>query len=178
VPLSVDDLMAMLEGDRDRAAFTWPGWWPDDVDRHHLELWLDRAKERPDGAAWGPRAVVESARGSMVGHAGFHRPPQSLADALSDPSFEGARTPAAAGAVEIGYTIFSAARRRGYASEAVAALVGWAMGTGQVSTVIASVAEDNAASHGVLRRVGGFQVIGTCRGDDETIEIVYRCDGA
>jgi RimJ/RimL family protein N-acetyltransferase len=45
-----------------------------------------------------------------------------------------------------------------------------------VSTVIATVAKDNLASHAVLRRVGGFHIIGTCRDDDGTIEDVYRRD--
>jgi RimJ/RimL family protein N-acetyltransferase len=112
----------------------------------------------------------------MVGHAGFHLPPRPLAAALSDPSFEGDAAPATGGVVEIGYTILPADRRRGYAVEAVGALVTWALEADDVSTVLASVATDNEASHAVLRRVGGFRPIGTCRDDDGTLEVVYRRD--
>jgi RimJ/RimL family protein N-acetyltransferase len=176
VALEADLLAAILGGHRDRAPFAWPDWWPDETDRHHVDLWHERATNRAGGAAWGPRAVVDAATRMMVGHAGFHLPPQPLATALADPSFHGAATPAAAGVVEIGYTIFPAEQRRGYATEAAAALIDWAFATGAVSTVLASVAEANDASQSVLRRVGGFRAIGTCRDQDGTLEIVFRRD--
>ncbi len=114
----------------------------------------------------------------MIGHAGFHRPPQPLAPALADPTYQGSAEPAANGVVEIGYTIFAGARGRGYATETVAALIDWAFATGTVSTVLAAVAADNAASLAVLDRVGRFARIGTCRDDDGNVEIVHRRDFA
>jgi ribosomal-protein-alanine N-acetyltransferase len=67
-------------------------------------------------------------------------------------------------------------RHRGYATEAVRALIGWAQGTGEVGAVLASVATDNTSSVRVLERVGGFIEIGTCRSDNGELEVVYRRD--
>lgn len=167
-------LGAFLVGDREGAPFSWPTWWPDDADRRHVELWLERSDRTPD--QWAPRAVVDRATRSMVGHAGFHRPPCPLDEALADSTFEGDAEPSAGGVVEIGYTIFPDGRRQGFATEAVRALVEWAFASAGLSTVLATVATDNDASHGVLRAVGGFHLIGTCRDDDGTVEDVYRRD--
>ena len=140
----------------------------------HVELWHERSGSSPEPDGWGPRAVVTPGDRAMVGHAGFHLPPRPLAAALSDPTFEGDAAPAAGGVVEIGYTILPADRRRGYAAEAVGALVTWAFESDEVTTILASVAATNEASHAVLRRVGGFREIGTCRDDDGTVETVFR----
>ncbi len=157
------------------APFRWPDWWPDDVDREHLAVWRRRAAESDEMNVWGPRAVV-NAQAQMVGHAGFHLPPQPLEGALADPSFEGRRESTAGGVVEVGYTIFPEYRRRGYATEVVSALVGWAWATGEVGTILAAVAEDNEPSLGVLARVGGFRRIGRCRTNEGAVELVYRLD--
>ena len=160
----------------DSTPFTWPGWWPDEIDAAHVAMWLRRAPELDGVDAWRPRAVVDRESATMIGHAGFHRPPQPLAHALADPTYVGSVAPAPGGAVEIGYTVFPAARGSGYATEAVAALVDWAFATGAVGTVLAAVAEDNASSRAVLARVGGFDRIGTCRDDEGNVEIVLRRD--
>jgi RimJ/RimL family protein N-acetyltransferase len=112
----------------------------------------------------------------MVGHAGFHLPPRPLAVALDDPTFAGRREPDADGAVEIGYTIFPSGRGRGYATEAVTALVEWAASSSQVRAMLATVARGNEASVRVLERVGGFVEIGTCRNDAGEVEVVFRRD--
>src|SRR6478609_5310421 len=155
--------------------FDWPTWWPDATDRGHLTMWRARATEAAVNIVWGPRAIVDANR-EMVGHGGFHLPPQSLERALGDPSFVGKRDPAAGGVVEVGYTIFPAHRHHGYATEAVEALISWAETTGDVAAVLASIAEDNAPSARVLERVGGFVMIGKCRNDDQVVEAVFRRD--
>jgi RimJ/RimL family protein N-acetyltransferase len=157
-------------------SFTWPAWWPDDVDAPHVAMWRRRAPDLDGDDAWRPRAVVDRASATMIGHAGFHRAPQALEQALADPTYRGTAEPAAGGVVEIGYTIFPTARGHGYATETAAALVDWAFASGAVSTVLAAVAEDNAASRAVLDRVGGFDRIGTCRDDAGNVEIVLRRD--
>ncbi len=156
--------------------FTWPAWWPDEVDAPHVAMWRRRAPDFDDANAWRPRAVVRRESAAMIGHAGFHRPPGSLERALADPTYRGTAVPTTRGVVEIGYTIFPPARGRGYATETAAALVDWAFATGAVSTVLAAVAEDNTASLAVLDRVGGFDRIGTCRDDDGAVELVFRRD--
>jgi RimJ/RimL family protein N-acetyltransferase len=170
------DLLALMSGDIDGGShpFDWPSWWPDDADRRHLEIWRDRASGDERNIAWGPRALIDADL-HMVGHAGFHLPPRPLAVALDDPRFVGQLEPID-GAVEIGYTIFPRQRSRGYATEAVAALVDWAARTSEARAVLAAIVRGNDASERVLERVGGFGEIGTCRNDTGEIEVVYRRD--
>jgi ribosomal-protein-alanine N-acetyltransferase len=169
------DLLALMSGDEDGSRpFDWPGWWPDDADRRHLAIWHDRAAVDERNIAWGPRALVDPDH-RMVGHAGFHLPPRPLALALDDPTFVGQSEPTD-GAVEIGYTIFPSQRGRGYATEAVAALVDWAARTFEVRVVLAAIVRGNDASVRVLERVGGFVDVGTCRNDTGDVEVVFRRD--
>jgi [ribosomal protein S5]-alanine N-acetyltransferase len=178
VILDAPILAAMHDGTEAPASapFTWPAWWPDEVDTPHVAMWRRRDADFDGADAWRPRAVVDRASATMIGHAGFHRPPQSLERALADSTYHGRAEPAAGGVVEIGYTIFPAARGQGYATETVVALVDWAFTNGAVSTVLAAVAEDNAASLAVLDSVGGFDRIGTCRDDDGNLDVVLRRD--
>src|SRR6478609_1758518 len=171
VALDAETLTLMASG-QPSSQFRWPAWWPDPDDRGHVALWRRRAIAAGP-SDWGPRAVVIDPS-TMIGHAGFHLPPQPITDALADPTFDGACDDPSGSAVEVGYTIFPEHRRRGYATEVLTALVTWAWTTSDVSTILASVAEANTASVGVLERVGGFRVIGSCRTSDGTRELVYR----
>lgn len=152
----------------------WPAGWPEGEDRANL-AWFRKRLERFGRTPWGPRAIID-ASGAMVGHTGFHAPPSSILDLLhDDATFEG--DPGAPGsAVEIGYSVFAGARRQGYAVEAASALVSWAFASGAVDAVIASVAVTNAASLGVLERVGGFTAIGRCFDEEDGEERVFRRD--
>lgn len=58
------------------------------------------------------------------------------------------------GVVEIGYSVVPDRRRRGYATEAVRALTGWALRQDGVGAVVAGCDPGNAASIGTLERVG------------------------
>jgi RimJ/RimL family protein N-acetyltransferase len=168
------ELLVLMSGDaKGDRPFDWPAWWPDEVDRRHVRIWRDRATAAERNITWGPRAVVDADH-RMVGHAGFHLPPQPLAMALDDPTFVGTRERSHDAAVEIGYTIFPDDRGRGYATEAVTALVDWAARTSAVRVVLATISRGNDASVRVLERVGGFVEIGTCRNDLGETEVVYR----
>jgi RimJ/RimL family protein N-acetyltransferase len=168
------DLLAMMSGEvAAERPFEWPKGRPDDTDRAHIATWQDRAAQTDANVAWGPRALVGAHR-QMVGHAGFHLPPRPLEVALGDATFVGTLDPTAGGVVEVGYTIFPNCRHQGYATEAVTALVGWAETTGEVTAVVASIAEHNDASVRVLERVGGFVIIGACRTSDGVAEVVFR----
>ena len=58
------------------------------------------------------------------------------------------------GMVEIGYGIYPPYQGHGYATEAVTALVGWALKRDDVSSVEAEAEESNAASLRVLEKCG------------------------
>jgi RimJ/RimL family protein N-acetyltransferase len=100
-------------------------------------LWslrLDQIAADPASARWVARAVVTDADG-VVGHAGFHGPP--------DP----------AGMVEIAYSVDPAFRRRGYARAMLRALLRRAAAEPTVRTVRATISPDNVAS---LATIAGF----------------------
>ncbi len=73
---------------------------------------------------------------------------------------------AADGTVEVGYSVLEAHQRRGYASEAVEALVGWAFGHPEVTRVIAETYPELVPSVGVLEKTG-FRLIGA--GSEERV---------
>ena len=163
--------LEVLDLERIDALLATPTGWPDD-DVDHLRRWRGLAVDDGGSSAWRARSVT-TRDGTIVGHVGFHGRPVPLDEALADPTFVGIIDPSDSGAVEVGYTIFESFRRRGYAVEAVAALLRWAESTGQVGAVIACVEPRNAASRAVLDRLGGFTRIGTCS-DDGTDELVFR----
>lgn len=107
-----------------------PEAWPLDEIRDALPFFEAFA----EGEAFGG-LLIDRARRIVVGDAGFHG------------------TPLLGGDAEIGYSLVPEARGRGYATEAVAALLelGWASG---LNAILARVAPDNAPSHRVLSRCG------------------------
>ena len=71
-----------------------------------------------------------------------------------------------AGAIEIGYSLLPEFQKKGYATEAVAALLDWAFGHDEVVHVIAETLPESAPSIRVLER-SGFTNIG--QGSEEGI---------
>ena len=120
-------------------------------------LWrlrLDQVRADPAAQEWVVRAVVVEPEG-VVGHAGFHGPPDHD------------------GAVEVGYTVLPHLRGRGYATAALAALVTEAADAPDVRVVRASVSPDNPASLAVVRRAGFVQV-GEQVDDEDGLELVHE----
>jgi RimJ/RimL family protein N-acetyltransferase len=87
----------------------------------------------------------------------FARPQGARFALIGNGGFKGAPSPD--GTVEIGYSIVPAQQRKGFASEAVDALIGWAFQHPQVRRVIAHTFPDLRASISVLRR-NGFTELG------------------
>jgi ribosomal-protein-alanine N-acetyltransferase len=119
------------------------------------EIRLDQARRSPEVAPWLVRAVVLHPRGVVVGHAGFHGPPDDV------------------GAVEIGYTIAPEHRGHGYAHAVLRALVAEATSTSGVRVVRATVSPDNAASLAVIHR-GRFVEVGEQWDEVDGLELVFE----
>ena len=68
--------------------------------------------------------------------------------------------PSPDGTVEVGYSLLESEWHRGYATEAVGALIDWAFRSPAISRVIAETFPDLAGSIRVLTRLG-FRLIGT-----------------
>jgi RimJ/RimL family protein N-acetyltransferase len=100
------------------------------------------------------RAIVDDETDVVVGHAGFHAPPD------------------ARGMTEIGYTVLEAHRRRGFATSTVVLLLGEAASRG-ATVVRASVSPDNHGSLAVIRRLG-FVLVGRQWDDEDGLELVFE----
>ena len=165
VSMSADFVGALVAGDREEAqrlaGITIPGDWPDEHDEGFLRLRLRQMRDDPELEQWLVRALVLPERGRpMIGHAGFHGKPGT--NALRKPE-----------AVEIGYTIFEPYRGRGYATEAVAALLEWARTQRGVERFVASVAPGNAPSLAIVRKLG-FEQTGAVWDEDDGEELVFE----
>lgn len=128
---------AALPGDRAAAAAeigaaVHPDWPAGPV----LGLLPKLARLAPEQAVYRVWTIIERDGGTVVGDIGFKGPPDDD------------RT------LEIGYSVVPDRRRRGYASEAAAALVAWGLRQPGVSAIVADCEETNDASIGTLERAG------------------------
>ncbi len=115
-------------------------------------------------APWSARALI-LADGAMAGLVRFHSRP--------DPEYLRALAP---GSVEIGYRVFAAYRRSGYAIEAVRAAMAWA-GTAGIHRFVASIAPANVASLQLVERLG-FVRIGEQIDEADGVEHLFLLEAA
>lgn len=169
VSLGPAEIRAMLE--RRAAALAGPRGFvvPDDTEmgestlrRRLLQMETDPA-QRP----WLLRAMVERATRTLCGRIGFHAPPT---DAY--------RRETGADAVELGYEVAPAFRRRGYAREAALALMRWAFETHGQRVFVLSISPSNAPSMSMARALG-FTECGSQMDEVDGLELIFvrRLDG-
>jgi len=112
------------------------GWPPPLNDEHSQRYFLEALRDRPSAVGWCMwYFVLRDGPRTAIGNGGFKGEPSG-------------------GTVEIGYSVMPDHHRRGYASEAVDALVRWAFGDARVRRVIAETLPELVASIGVLRKTG------------------------
>ena len=124
------------------------------------ERWLwqlrrDQIARDPGSARWIARAAVAEPGGAVVGHGGFHGPPD------------------ADGMVEVGYSVDPAYRRRGYAKAMLAALLERAGSEPAVRVVRASISPDNVASLATIAGFG-FVRVGEQWDEEDGLELVFE----
>lgn len=154
VPQAIRDLIAGRRLQAERAVgFDLPPEFPtrDDL-AGFLPIQLHRMEAEPAKREWMARLMVSAGDG-VVGHCGFHGPPQTI------------------GRAEIGYTVFSEFRGRGFAKEAARGLVEWAFAQGE-REVYASISPDNAPSLAVVKWLG-FTQVGTQEDEVDGLELVF-----
>lgn len=112
------------------------GW--DRTDPEGVRAEIERMSERPPGdpAGWVQLSVEERASGALVGDVG-------LSPAEGEP-----------GVIKLGYTMSPAFQGRGYATEAVTALVTYAFDTLKADVVRAYASEANVPSIRVAQKAG------------------------
>jgi RimJ/RimL family protein N-acetyltransferase len=120
----------MIRGGEPLSGFPFAAGYPLPDTYDGLGLFIRHGDER-----FGFSLIVRREDGLVIGEIGFVGPPQR-------------------GAVMIGYAIVSSARRQGYATEAIAAVTGWALGEPAVEEVRAQTLPDNEASVRALLRAG------------------------
>ena len=118
-------------------------------------LRVEQLERDPLEAPWLARALVLRDEERIVGAAGFHGPPD------------------ACGRAEIGYQVFAPDRRRGFAREAVVALLDWAARQGGVRVFVASISPENAASQRLVTSLG-FERVGAQIDPVDGLEWVYE----
>lgn len=106
--------------------------WPDADLPGVLESYAKLIEAYPDKIGWG--VWLFAREGEVIGDGGFHGPPKE-------------------GRVQIGYSIVAEHRRRGYATQAVAALCGWGIERGAKS-IVGFCDPDNESSARVLDKCG------------------------
>jgi [ribosomal protein S5]-alanine N-acetyltransferase len=116
-----------------------PEEWPPEGTADAMALFAARLRREPTLAGWlawywvRPDPVTGSR--TLIGDGGFTSPPVD-------------------GTVATGYSLLPAYRGKGYATEAVRALVEWAFAHQEVRKVIAETLPDNKRSIRVLQRAG------------------------
>ena len=157
VPLSVATMTALVEGDLDeaRARAGVP------LSTYFLEfdwLWrlrLEQVARQPEALDWIARAAVDTRTGAVVGHVGFHGPPDYR------------------GMVEVAYAVDPDLRRRGYATAMLRTALAWAADHPSVHQVRASISPDNAASLATLRPFG-FHHVGEQWDEEDGLELLFE----
>jgi len=113
---------------------------------------------------WSARAIVLKESREMVGHLRFHSRP--------DPEY---LHPYVRDAVELGYVVFAAHRRRGYALEALMGAMYWARDKYGVRRLVVSVSPGNTPSLALIAQAG-FRKIGEHVDSEDGAEHIYLRD--
>ncbi|BCJ49189.1 hypothetical protein Asp14428_06640 [Actinoplanes sp. NBRC 14428] len=155
VRLPVAAMRALIDGDVARAGEL-AGAPLTEWLRSEKWLWEIRVRQieqDPASEDWVARAAF--AGGHLVGHGGFHAPPD------------------AEGRVEVGYSVDPAYRRRGFAKAMLGELIRRAEADPRVKAVRASIRPDNTASLATIAGFG-FEKIGEQWDEEDGLEIVYE----
>lgn len=140
-----------------------PTDWPPPLnDEQTLQWTLDFLEQHPDGVGWGPWYLLRERS---------TEPPLAIGTA----EFKG--LPSADGTVEIGYSVLEAHQRRGFATEAVGGLVGWALSDVVVRQIVAQTLPGLQGSIRVLEKCG-FERAGAGKEDAAILFRLRRAPAA
>jgi RimJ/RimL family protein N-acetyltransferase len=156
VELSPAALSALIAGDLGAAsAAAGHPLTPYLVDESWLwQIRLEQIRRDPASAPWIARAAVAEPQGVVVGHAGFHGPPD------------------ADGVVEVAYSVDPAHRRKGYAKAMLRVLLERADADPAVTAVRASIRPDNLGSRATIAGFG-FRKVGEQWDPEDGLEDVF-----
>jgi RimJ/RimL family protein N-acetyltransferase len=130
---------ALVDGEHDYG-HSWAAGYPLGSSLLRAELTIAAARQKCPLGAFGTYQVIRRADHQVIGDVGFMGPPDDT------------------GAVNVGCAITDDARRQGYATEALAAVLEWASRQPGLTCVIADTTRSNLASQRLLERVGLHRV--------------------
>ncbi|MDP9270376.1 MAG: GNAT family N-acetyltransferase [Chloroflexota bacterium] len=157
--LSAERIEALLAGDvatvgQATAAVYSPEWLEDNAG--HLTRRARQMRGDPAIRRWLVRPIVlREGDHAVIGTINFHGPPDER------------------GMLEVGYSLLPDFRGRGYAIEAVRALLGWAGSDPVVRVFRASVSPDNERSLHLIGKLG-FVQIGEQMDEEDGLELVFE----
>jgi [ribosomal protein S5]-alanine N-acetyltransferase len=159
VELPSTTLTALVDGDLPAASanagVTLTEYFVTDKARRLWRRRVDQVAADPGSARWIVRAVVAEPDGVVIGHAGFHGPPDET------------------GMVEISYSVAPDFRRQGYARAMLAELLHRAAVEPAVTTVRATISPDNAASLATISGFG-FVEVGEQWDEEDGRELIFE----
>jgi ribosomal-protein-alanine N-acetyltransferase len=140
VPAGIELLQAVVDQDYAMAGalqqLTIPPTWPGNRDAvEGLPVHLGALRADPSEIPWRIRLVLVKPDRIAIGSINLKGPPRG-------------------GSVEIGWGILPAMRRRGFAVEATAAVIGWLQARPEIHRITATIDDANTASIRVADRVG------------------------
>lgn len=161
MPMSLELMEALAGGDLETAqqmvGYRIPPDWQQGM-ASVLRFRIAIARERPETLPLLLRAMVLRAEPEVVvGRLGFHGPVDED------------------GMLEIGYEVFPAYRRQGYAREAVVAMFRWAQGDPAVLRFRASVNPENEPSRNLVAGLG-FIEVGSQWDEEDGEETLFERD--
>lgn len=159
VELSGGVMSALLDGDLSAASkmagVSLTEYFVTDQARWLWQFRLDQMAADPGQARWMTRQAIVGEKGLVVGHAGFHGPPDEV------------------GMVEIGYSVVPGFRRQGYARSTLNELLRRAAEEAAVTTVRASISPANQASLATISGFG-FVEVGEQWDEEDGLELVFE----
>jgi RimJ/RimL family protein N-acetyltransferase len=133
--LEAGEARALLQGKSDPER-PWMAGYPMQGTLIAVEAFVRAIDNGSSPGAYGVYQLVRSSDHVVIGDIGFHGPPTQ------------------GGAVTVGYGLAPGARGRGYATEALKAVVAWALAQPEVAWVEADTTHANQPSQRVLERAG------------------------
>ncbi len=139
VPCSVEMLQSLIDDAIDLSELMGvqiPKDWPAEELKEVAPYFIKLLSELPDMAGRLCWFIIEKEQDIVIGSIGFKAMPDKN------------------GVVEIGFGIDPAFRQKGYATEAVRGLTGWALSQNDIQKIIAECELDNKPSVKVLEKAG------------------------
>lgn len=161
--MSEEVVDACLSNDLEKAKFLFQSDIPEELLENMSSLIYGKKQldANPDYLPWSARAILKKGGSEVIGIIRFHSMPgPEYLDHYQ------------ANAVEIGYEIFTAQQRQGYATEAMAGVMNWANLNFNIAHFIASVSPDNEASLKLINGFG-FLKIDEVMDEEDGLEFVF-----